>query len=348
MKNKIKNFLPNQYKKDSKLKINHNYLKEQFSNNREIIKGIKQLSKNCDFTLGKEVDYVENKLKQITNSKYVIGVGSGTDAIALSLKAVGVGHDDEVITTPYTFYATVGAIVSIGARPVFVDIKNDYNIDEKKIEKYITTKTKAIVLVHWSGLLCNMKQINSIAKKFKLKIIEDACHAIKAESNGKMAGYYSETACYSMHPLKNLNVWGDAGFVSTNSTKIYKKILLLRNHGLINRDTCKIFAGNSRLDTIQAIVAKFLIKKINFITNRRIFNAKFYDRSLSVIPQIIVPERDNKNKQVFHIYVIQVEKRDQLKKYLISKGIDAKVHYPIPLHLQPAAKILGYKKGDFS
>lgn len=343
----MKNFLPKQYKKDSLLKINHNYLKEQFNESDKILSKIKKLTKTCDFTLGAEVDKFEKKIQKLTSSKYAIGVGSGTDAISLSLKALNIGPGDEVITTPYTFYATVGAIVSIGAKPVFVDVKEDYNIDEDKLTYAITKRTKAIVPVHWSGLICNMKKIYQIAKKHNLHIVEDACHAIKAELDNKKAGYYSSTACYSMHPLKNLNVWGDGGFVTTNSKKIYDKICLLRNHGLINRDTCKIFAGNSRLDTLQAIVANSMLGKINFITKQRILNAKYYDKHLSQIDQIEIPKRDLNSIQVFHIYVIKAKERDKLKKFLISKGVDAKIHYPLLMHLQPAAKKLGYKKGSF-
>ena len=183
MNNKNKNFLPKQYKKDSLLKINHNYLKQQFKNSDLILRKIKVLTQKCDFTLGAEVDKFERNIERLTNSRYAIGVGSGTDAISLSLKALNIGTGDEVITTPYTFYATIGAIVSIGAKPVFVDVKEDYNIDEKKIVSAITKKTKAIVPVHWSGLICNMKEIKDIAKKYRLFIVEDACHAIKSELN---------------------------------------------------------------------------------------------------------------------------------------------------------------------
>ena len=347
MKKNYPNFLPKQYKRDSQLKINHNYLKEQFKHSEDILLKIKKLSKECDFTLGNEVDKFEDNIKKLTKAKYAVGVGSGTDAISLSLKALGVKNGDEVITTPYTFYATVGAIVSIGAKPVFVDIKDDYNIDENKIEKAITKKTKAIVPVHWSGLICNMVKIKQLAKKYKLSIVEDACHAIQSENDGKKAGYYSDTACYSMHPLKNLNVWGDGGFITANSKKIYNKLCLLRNHGLINRDTCKIFAGNSRLDTLQAIIANSLLKKINYITKKRISNANYYDKKLSKINEINIPYRKKSNRQVFHIYVIRAKKRNQLQKYLISNGIDAKIHYPMLMHLQPAAKYLGYKRGSF-
>ena len=344
---KINNFLPNQYKQTEKLPINHNYLREQFRNSNKIFHEIKMLNFNTDYTLGKKVNSVEKKFAKITNCKYAIGVGSGTDAITLSLKSLGIKSGDEVITPSYTFYATVGAIVQAGAKPVFVDISNDLNIDISKIEKSITPKTKAIVPVHWSGQICDMKNIRKIAKKNKLFIVEDACHAIKATRDNYKAGKYSDSACFSMHPLKNLNVWGDGGFIVTNSKKLYENLLLIRNHGLINRDTCKVFAGNSRLDTIQAIVADNLLRKLNNITSKRIRNAKIFDKELSKISEINIPKRFKNSQHVFHIYVIKVKKRDKLKSYLISKGIDAKIHYPVPMHLQPAAKKYKYKKGDF-
>lgn len=347
MKKKF-NFLPNQYKKSSVFKINHNYLREQFSDNLEIINKIKKLNFNTDYTLGKEVNEFENKVKKLTNTKYAIGVGSGTDAITLSLKALGVGIGDEVITPSFTFYGTVGAIVMTGATPVFVDISQDLNINISLIEKSITKKTKAIVPVHWSGLICDMKKIHNLAKKYNLFVVEDACHAILAERDGKRAGYYSDAACFSLHPLKNLNVWGDGGFVVTNKKNIKSKLSLTRNHGLINRDICSEFSGNSRLDTIQAIVANHLIKSINKITKTRINNAKKYDNYLSRIEDIEIPTRYTNCKHVFHIYSIKASRRNLLLKYLQQNGIDAKIHYPTPMHLQPASKKLRLNKKNLN
>ena len=211
------NYLPKQYQVNNQLPINHNYLPQQFSNSEVIFDEIKELVKRGDFTLGQAVDDLEDEFKKITQTKYSIGVGSGTDAILLSLKALGIDKGDEIITVPYTFYATVGAIVTAGATPVFVDVGSDYNIDPEKIEEAITSRTKAIVPVHWSGLLCDMDPIHQIAKKYDLFIVEDACHAINAERNNIRAGALGSTACFSMHPLKNLNVWGDGGMIVTNS-----------------------------------------------------------------------------------------------------------------------------------
>jgi len=341
------NYLPKQYEVTDELPINHNYLPQQFANSGEIFEEIRELVLRGDFTLGKAVDELEEEFKKITGAEHAIGVGSGTDAIFLCLKAIGVGEGDEVITTPYTFFATVGAIVTAGAIPKFVDIGLDYNIDPSKIENVISSHTKAIVPVHWSGLICNMESISTIAQKYSLAVIEDACHAINAESMGKTAGTLGLAACFSMHPLKNLNVWGDGGMIVTNDEQLHDKLALLRNHGLINRDVCEIFAYNSRLDTLQAIVGKHLIKKIDEITEARIDNAAFFDHELSKLSQVSIPKRSEDDKQVFHIYVLRVEERDELQKFLIENGIDAKIHYPIPMHLQPASKNFGYSQGDF-
>ena len=342
------NYLPKQYQDNSIPNINHNYLKEQFVDYPAIFKEIEKLILNCDYTLGKSVDEFENNVCKLTGAKYCIGVGSGTDALFLSLKAAGIKEGDEVITTPYTFFATIGAIVTAGAKPVFVDVQEDYNINPDLIEKAMTRNTKAILPVHWSGIPCKMEKIMQIANKHNLKVIEDACHGINGFYKKKHLGTFGDSGCFSMHPLKNINVWGDGGFIITDSKEMHDKLVLLRNHGLINRDECAIFAYNSRLDSLQAIVANHLLKQVNFITDSRIRNALFFDHELSKIPQIKIPVRDSESKIVFHIYVIRAEHRDELQKFLVKNGVDAKVHYPIPMHLQPAAKEFGYKKGDFS
>lgn len=341
------NFLPRQYRETSLPSINHNYLPQQFADYKEIFKKIERLVQGGDYTLGEDVNEFEQKICSLTGAKYCMGVGSGTDALFLSLKAVGITYGDEVITTPYTFFATIGAIVAVGAKPVFVDIDEDYNINPSLIEAAITGKTKAILPVHWSGIPCKMDQIMAIAEKHRLKVIEDSCHAINGKYKGKSPGTFGEAGCFSMHPLKNINVWGDGGFIITNNKEIHDKLVLLRNHGLINRDECVMYAYNSRLDSIQAIVANHLLQKIDLITNVRIDNAHFFDQNLAEISQISIPTRDPDSKIVFHIYVIKAERREELKTFLVENGIDAKVHYPLPMHLQPASKIYGYKKGDF-
>ncbi len=343
-----KNFLIKQYISDKKMKIKHNYLSEQFSNTKKIFKLINKTVKFNDFTLGKYVDVFEKEFCKYQKVKYAVGVGSGTDAIFLSLKALGVQEGDEVITPTYSFYATAGAIATTGAKPIFIDVKDDLNINENKIEEKITKKTKAIVPVHWSGRICNMKKIISIAKKYKLHVVEDACHAILAhDDDKKYAGNFGITGCFSMHPLKNLNIWGDGGIIATNNKKIYEKLRLMRNHGLVDRDNCKLYGYNSRLDTIQAAVALEMIKKINSITNARIKNANYLNKKLKLIKQIKLIKDQVNYKSVYHLYQFFCEKRNLLNKFLRKNKIDSKIHYPKPLHLHDAAKNLKYFKGQF-
>ena len=342
------NFLIKQYNSDKKMKIKHNYLSEQFQNSKKIFRLIEDTVKFNDFTLGRYVDLFEKQFCKYQKVKYAIGVGSGTDAIFLSLKALGIKEGDEVITPTYSFYATAGAIATAGAKPVFVDIKDDLNIDEEKIEKKITKKTRAIVPVHWSGRICNMKKILTIAKKYKIHVVEDACHAIMAhDDKKKYAGNFGITGCFSMHPLKNLNVWGDGGIVTTNNKKIYDKIRLIRNHGLISRNDCKIYGYNSRLDTIQAAVGLEMIKKINLITTSRIKNAKYLNNHLKDIKEITLIKEKTGYKSVYHLYQFFCKNRDSLDVYLRKNKIDSKVHYPKPLHLHHAAKKFNYKNGQF-
>jgi len=346
----MKNFLPKQYSADKNYNIKHNYLSEQFSDYKIIFKKIEKVIKNNDFTLGTEVDVFEENIKKLLKEKYVVAVGSGTDALMLSLKCLGLKEGDEVITTPYTFYATIGAIVTAGAIPVFVDVDDDYNIDVKKIEQKLTKKTKAILPVHWSGRVCNMKEISKISKKYKIPIVEDSCHGILAKYKNKFAGTFGEFGCFSLHPLKNLNVWGDGGFVIIKNKKYFNKMMLLRNHGLVGRNKNLLFGYNSRLDTVQACVANHLLKKIRLITAKRIKNSMKIDKFLKSISGVITKTRNKNLKEVFHLYEFRLKNknlRNKLVNFLIKNKIDAKIHYPVPMHLQPAAKIYGYTKGDF-
>lgn len=344
------NFLPDQYDQTDEMSINHNYLTEQFADYEDIFAKIGEVVRKGDFTLGRAVDAFESRFAEVVGSRFAIGVGSGTDALFLSLKALGIGDTpgDEVITTTFTFYATIGAIVTAGARPVFVDVLDDYNIDSDKIEAAVTSNTKAILPVHWSGKLCRMDDITEIAKRHDLAIVEDACHAITATYKGRFAGSFGDTGCFSMHPLKNLNVWGDGGIVCTQSEELADKLRLMRNHGLSGRDTCEMFAYNSRLDTVQAVIADHLLDKLPTITERRIEHSLAFDAALSGVPEVTIPPRDADHiKQVFHIYSLRFERRDELKAHLEANGVDAKIHYPVPMHLQPAARKYGYEAGDF-
>ncbi len=344
----MKNFYPEQYKLTGEYPINHNYLPQQFADHELIWQKIRQVVIAGDFTLGQSVDDFEREFAKLNGGKFAVGVGSGTDALFLSLKALGVGIGDEVITTPFTFFATIGAIVTAGATPVFVDAASDFNIDVTKIEQAITGKTKVIMPVYWSGNPCDLDEINQIATDHNLVVVADACHGIMSSYKGVGIAACSDISCFSLHPLKNLNVWGDGGVVVTNDKALADQLISLRNHGLENRDICRQFAYNSRLDTLQAVVAQHLLdNNIENITTSRISNANYLDEALTGIKQILLPQRNRDKKHVYHLYMGLFENRDALQVFLQSKGIDAKVHYPVPMHLQPAAKEYGHKKGDF-
>jgi dTDP-4-amino-4,6-dideoxygalactose transaminase len=330
------------------MSVPYSYLLEQFRDSRAILDDIERELSVGRFTLGPQVEEFEQSFAQACGASHAIGVNSGTDALILSLKAVGVGPGDEVITVPNTFIATVGAIVGAGARPVFVDVTDDYNMDPALVEAAITERTKALLPVHLTGNPVDLDRLLPIAQKHNLPLVEDACHAITAGFDGKICGTFGSTGCFSLHPLKNLNVWGDGGVIVTQSGELDDRLRLMRNHGLRDRDTVEIFGVNSRLDTVQAIVGNHLIKSLEWITQRKIDHATWLDRALSDLgDQVIVPRRDPRKRHVFHIYVLMVRKRDALLAYLQERGVEAKVHYPVPVHLQPAGRRLGYKEGDF-
>jgi aminotransferase EvaB len=341
------NYLNKQYKSDNKFTIKHNYLKEQFYKTDVYFKLIKKIVSFSDFTLGDFVSKFENKFKEKIKAKYAVGVGSGTDAIKLSLEALGVGHNDEVILPTFTFYASLNPIVAVGAKPVFVDSKSDFNINEDQIIKKITKNTKAIMPVHWAGRVCNMNIIIKIAKKYNLKIIEDACHAYLSSYKNIYAGNFGDTGCFSLHPLKNVNIWGDGGIITTNSHKIYRKLLLLRNHGLKNRNELEIFGHNSRLDTIQAAVGFKMLDLVKNLTKIRRKNALIYDKGLKTIKEIFIPPREKNIYQNYQLYCFLCKNRNGLMKYLNKFGIDAKIHYPKPMHLQKPCILNNFNKGNF-
>jgi aminotransferase EvaB len=330
------------------MKVSYSYLKEQFADVEPYLDDICDLVKSGDFTLGKALAEFEERFANLIGLPYAVGVGTGTDALMLSLKILGIAHGDEVITTPNTFVATVGAIAMAGARPVFVDNNEEFTIDVTKIEASITPSTKAIMPVHLTGCPADMPAIMEIAERHHLIVIEDAAQAILASIDGKSVGSWGATAGFSLHPLKNLNIWGDGGLVVTRSEELRDKLRLFRNHGLITRDEIAFWGHNCRLDTLQAVVANRLIEQVHSITERRIANAKRYDEGFADLSDYIqIPLRRPNVRQVYHTYVIRVKDRNRLYRYLNENGVEAKIHYPIPLHLQEAAAYLGYREGDF-
>ena len=326
--------------------MNHNYLAQQFADPALILEGIRQVVKRGDFTLGSEVQTFEQAFAKMCGTAHAIGVANGTDALFLSLKALGL-EGYEVITTPYSFFATTAAIVNAGATPVFVDVGRDFLIDPANIEAAITPKTGAILPVHWAGRPCNMHTIMGIAMRHDLKIIEDCAHAPNTFYHGKKCGSFGQANAFSLHPLKNVNVWGDGGVVTTDSDQYAATVRQLRNHGMSDRNTIQRWGYNSRLDTVQAVVGLHVLARIENITACRRANAANLDRMLKDVEQIELPANAYHSEPNYYLYTFHAEDRDGLRDYLIENGVDAKVHYPIPLHLQPAAKDLGYKAGDF-
>jgi len=329
------------------MKVRYSYLQQQFSNCPELWANLKKFVDTGDFTLGKPLQIFEKNFAKLIGSKYAVGVNSGTDAIKLSLKTLGVKPGDEIITAANTFVATIGAIVELGAKPVFVDCDDTFCMNINEVERKITKKTKAIVPVHFTGYMTNMPLLKKIIKKYKISIVEDACQSILGSINNKKAGTWGEFGAFSLHPLKNINVWSDGGIITTNNKKYYQHLLLLRNHGLVDRDTVKISGYNSRLDTFQSIVGNWLLPQAKLIASKRIKNANYYDKELGKIKEITIPPRLKNYKIVFHLYVVFAKNRDKLLKYCHSKGIEAKVHYPKPMYLQESLKNLRHKKGDF-
>lgn len=316
---------------------------------KQIEKNIKKILKNGDFVLGKTVGSFESKLAAHCGAGYAIGVNSGTDALILALKALEIKTGDEVITTPFTFFATAEAISSTGATPVFADINPaTFNIDADKIEEKINPKTKAIMPVHLFGQPAEIEKIMNIARAHKLAVIEDAAQAIGAERKNKKIGSIGDFTCFSFYPTKNLSACGDGGAILANDEKLAQKIKILRNHGSspTQKYLHQLMGMNSRLDAIQATVLSIKLKYLDNWNKKRIAIARYYDKELKNIGDIMLPCQDPESKHVYHQYTIRTKERDALAEYLKSKGIASAIYYPIPLHLQPALNYLGYKKGD--
>ena len=330
------------------MKVPYNYLPMQFSDVEGIFNEWKKLIQSTDFTLGFFVEKFEKEFAEFIGCKHVISTNTGTDSLILALKAIGVGPGDEVISVPVTFFATIGAIAAVGTRPVFVDIDDRYQIDVNYISKAITPQTRAILPVHWGGASPDMPAIMKIADEFKLKVVEDSCMAPGGDIQRKHPGTFGHANAWSMHPLKPLNVMGDGGMVSTNDDDLAGWMRMYRNHGMIDRDHNSIWGVNMRLQPLQAVVASRVLKNVPEIVDTRNRNAHILDEGLSELADYVrVPPRPAGYRETFSLYMASFKKRDALMKYLIEREIEAKIHYPVPLHLQKAAENLGYKRGDF-
>ncbi|GAA0424571.1 MAG: DegT/DnrJ/EryC1/StrS family aminotransferase [Bacillota bacterium] len=311
-----------------------------------IIETLGDVLDSGEYILGEKGEKLEKAIAKYVGASYGAGVANGTDALELSLKALNVGDGDEVITTPFTFFATGEAIAQVGATPVFVDIEEEtYNIDPAKIEEQITEKTKAILVVHLYGQIARMKEIIDIAKKYNLKVIEDACQAIGAEDDRKRVGSIGDIACFSFFPSKNLGAFGDAGMITTNQKKVYEQICKLRNHGSKEKYYHSSIGMNSRLDEFQAAILLIKLSYLDiFLHQRREVARRYTDNFKEFVKSPVIP---NNKAHTFHQYCIELDKRDELALELRNYGIASAIYYPIPLHLQQAFHYLEYKEGDF-
>lgn len=325
-------------------------LSEQYQGLKdEMLVALDSVMSSSRFILGDNVKKLEQDIAEYSNTKHGIGCGNGSDAIHIALQAAGVTQGDEVITTPFTFFATGGAIVRAGATPVYVDIDPvSFNIDPLKIEEAITEKTKAIIPVHLYGQMADMETISKIAAKHGLAVIEDAAQAIGAKQNGKAVGELGTAATYSFFPTKNLGAYGDAGMIITGDDQVAESARVIRVHGSKPKYYHHVLGYNSRLDEMQAAVLNVKFPHLDKWSELRRQKAKVYSELLQeqIGDKVVTPVEKQGNYHVFHQYTIRVEKRDELQAFLNENGVSTMIYYPLPLHVQPVFKELGYKEGD--
>lgn len=334
-------------------------LKAQYAGIRdEVRKAVDEVMDSQLFILGPKVDELEKKVAEYSTTPYAVGVSSGTDALLIALMAIDLRPGDEVITTPFTFFSTAGAVARLGGVPIFVDIDpKTYNLDVAKIEKAVTRKTRAIIPVHLFGQCADMDPIMAAAKKHNLAVIEDAAQSIGADYHGRRAGSIGTMGIFSFFPSKNLGGFGDGGMVVTQDKALYDKLKILRVHGSQPKYYHKIVGGNFRLDAIQAAVLLVKLTRLDDWSLQRRRNAEFYnqkfrmtglvERGLTVRPDPVYAETGDRNFHIYNQYTIKAKDRDNLRAHLKEKHIGTEVYYPVPLHLQECFKSLGCKKGDF-
>lgn len=352
-------------------------LKAQYKSIAEDLDRVtKEVLSSAGYIMGKNVTEFEKEFAEYVGVKHAISVGNGTDALVIALKSLGIGEGDEVITTPFTFFATAETISAVGAKPVFVDVEKDtFDIDPSKIEEKITSKTKAIVPVHIFGQSARMDEINEIAKKHNLKVIEDACQAVGSKYKGRNIGTLGDVACFSFFPTKNLGCAGDGGMIVTSDDDVATIARALRTHGsgengqkaynLLNNITEEVatvqnaddtvynplkyynylIGYNTRLDAIQAAILRVKLPHLDRWNARRREIAKIYDEKLKDT-NLVTPVIKEENEPVYHMYILQSEDREAMLSKLKEKGVATGVYYPVPLHLQKVYKNLGYKEGD--
>lgn len=321
------------------LALQHRDLKPQ------LLAAVEKVLDHGNFILGPEVSAFEERFAAYCGTRHAVGVDNGTSALFLVLRSLGIGPGDEVITATNSFLASASAVALVGARPVLVDVRDDFNIDPERVEAAITPRTRAIIPVHLTGRPADMDAILDIAQRRGLHVVEDCAQAVGAAYRGQRVGSFGVAGCFSLHPLKTLNAIGDGGIITTNDPGLYATLRKARNHGLRNRDECEFWSYNCRLDTVQAAMLLVKMDYLDQWTLARRANAAFYQAQLRDV--VRVPEDKPHEYAVYHTFIVQAERRDELQRYLLSRGVDTKVHYPIPIHMQDAAKGLADETRSF-
>lgn len=311
----------------------------------ELLRAVENVLESGRYILGPECAAFEKEFADYCQTTFAAGIANGTCALHLVLRGIGLADGDEVITVSNSFVASASSVALAGAKPVFVDIGDDGNMDPQQLEDAITKRTRAIVPVHLTGRPARMTEILDIARRHDLFVLEDAAQAVGASLNGKRVGSFGHAACFSLHPLKNLHAFGDGGMVTSNDPELLAQLAKSRNHGLANREQCDFWSFNCRLDEVQAAMLRVQLRHLDAWTEARRTLALRYNELLR--PYVEVPDEGPGEHCVFQTYVVKSERRDALKQYLNEHGVEALIHYATPIHLQPAAKGLGYTASDF-
>ena len=313
----------------------------------KILKAVGGVLDSGQFILGEETELFEKEFAKLHAAKHAIGVNSGTDALILALKCLGIGPGDEVITAPNSYLASASCIALVGATPKFADVCPDMNLDPAAVARAITPRTRAIIPVHLTGKPAPMKELLAVAKRHRVEVIEDAAQAVGAKLDGQPVGAIGRVGCFSLHPLKNLNACGDGGVIVTNDDAIAQRSKLLRSHGQPSRNDCLEFSMVSRLDSVQAAILRVKLRYLETVTAKRRANAEQYSRRLTGCSRLQCPAESPGEFCVYHTFIIQADKRDELGRHLESRGIGTAIHYPTPIHLMTVGRKMGHKPGDF-
>jgi dTDP-4-amino-4,6-dideoxygalactose transaminase len=313
----------------------------------ELLKAVGGVLDSGQFILGEETEKFEKEFAALCQTKHAIGLNSGTDALILALKCLGIGPGDEVLTPPNSYLASASCVALARAVPKFADVLEDLNFDPAAVARAVTSKTKAIIAVHLTGKPARMKELLAIGKKHGIPVIEDAAQAVGAKLDGKPVGGLGKIGCFSLHPLKNLNACGDAGMLVTDDDAIAQRTRLLRNHGQPSRDDCLEFSMVSRLDSVQAAMLRVKLHDLDEIAARRRANAEHYRKRLAGCSRLKCPSDGPGEFCVYHTFVVLADKRDQLRQHLEKAGIGSAIHYPVPIHLMTVGRNMGHKPGEF-